>query len=209
MIFTTVPPTTRPQIIYMLIIIILFFFTLIGALGWVLEKYIEKRGKRVDADMWKLVETRVVTSPQQFKKIAMKKNYRLAFLEFFWPYVLTGLIIAVFFAFQTWIDTSYTFADLFDYTDRGFNTLFPIIDWENIPRSEFFGLLIPSDFPSLLNSPRFVPDAIISYVIFMMAVIALLLFSRAVIGLFARSIKISYEATNTFTKSLSDVAKRL
>jgi hypothetical protein len=209
--FLTAPISSsqRTQMLYLVIGFLLFLFTIVGAIGWLFERYIARLSRQVDADTWKVVQTRIVNSPQQFRKLAMKKNYRHALKDFFFPYLLIALSIGLFFVYQAWIDPSLTYADLFDYTDRGFNTLFPIIDWDNIPRSEFFGLVIPSDFPSLLNTPRFVPEAIISYVLFLLIVIAGVLFVRAVLGLFARTVRIYKEANTTFTKSLSEVAKQL
>ncbi len=199
----------RTQMLYLVIGFLLFLFTIIGAIGWLFERYIDRLSRQVDADTWKVVQTRIVNSPQQFRKLAMKKNYRHALKDFFFPYTFIALSVGLFFVYKAWIDPSLTFADLFDYTNRGFNTLFPIIDWDNIPRSEFFGLVIPSDFPNLLNVPRFVPEAMISYVLFSLIVIAGVLFVRAVLGLFARTVRIYKEANTTFTKSLSEVAKQL
>lgn len=207
----TAPITSsqRTQMLYLVIGFLLFLFTIIGAIGWLFERYIQRLSRQVDADTWKVVQTRIVNSPQQFRRLAMKKNHRHALKDFFYPYALIALMIGIFIVYQSWIDSTFTFNDLFDYTDRGFNTLFPIIDWENIPRSEFFGFVIPSDFPSLLNQPRFVPEAMISYVLFVLAIIAIILFIRAVLGLFARTVRIYKEANTTFTKSLADVAKQL
>jgi hypothetical protein len=210
LVFTApISSSQRTQMLYLVIGFLLFLFTIIGAIGWLFERYIDRLSRQVDADTWKVVQTRIVNSPQQFRKLAMKKNYRHALKDFFSPYVLIALSIILFYAYQAWIDPTLTFNDLFDYTNRGFNTLFPIIDWENIPRSEFFGLLIPSNFPSFLNTPRFVPEAIISYVLFFLIVISGLLIVHAVLGLYARTVRIYKEANTTFTKSLSEVAKQL
>lgn len=201
--------TQRNQILFWILSILLLLFTLIGGIGWLFERYISRLEKQVDADMWKLLDTRIVSSPQQFKKIALKKSHRHALKDFFIPYFLVALVIGLFFVYQQWIDPTFTYDALFDYTDRGFNTLFPIIDWENIPRSEFFGFLIPSDFPALLNRPRFVPEAMISYVLFFVSLFAGALFIRAVLALYARTIRIYRDANTAFTKSLKDIAKKL
>jgi hypothetical protein len=201
--------TQRNQILFWFLSILLLLFTLIGGIGWLFERYIARLEVQVDSDMWKLVDTRIVTSPQQFKKIALKKSHRHALKDFFIPYLLLAMVVGLFFAYQQGFDSTYSFDALFDYTDRGFTTLFPIIDWENIPRNEFFGLMIPSDFPALLNSPRFVPEATISYVIFFISLLAILLIIRGVLALYARTIRIYREANTAFTKSLKDVAKKL
>ncbi len=206
---TPISATQRNQILFWFLSILLLLFTLIGGIGWLFERYIARLERQVDADMWKLVYTRIVTTPQQFKKIALKKSHRHALKDFFLPYLLIALVVGIFFAYQQWFDSTFTFDALFDYTDRGFNTLFPVIDWENIPRSEFFGVLIPSDFPALLNSPRFVPEAMISYLLFFMTLIAIMLTVRAVLALYARTTRIYRDANISFTKSLKEVAKKL
>lgn len=206
---TPITANQRNQILFWIISVILLLFTLIGGIGWLLERYIARLERQVDADTWKLIDTRIVTSPQQFKRIALKKSHRHALKDFFWPYLLFALVTVIFLGYQQWIDPTLTFADLFDYTGRGFNTLFPIVDWENIPMNEFFGFTIWSDFPPLLNSPRFVPEAMISYVLFFITVIGILLLIRAVLALYARTTRIYRDANTAFTKSLKDVAKNL
>jgi hypothetical protein len=99
--------------------------------------------------------------------------------------------------------------DLFNYETRGFNTIFPIFDWANIPMSNFFGLNIISDWPTLLNVPRFVPEATISYVIFLLALFGGLLLTRATLALIGRTLRIQNKRNQIFMKNLDEVAKKL
>jgi hypothetical protein len=87
--------------------------------------------------------------------------------------------------------------------------LFPIFDWANIPTNEFFGLMIISDFPTLLNAPRFVPEATISYIIFLISIFGSLLFIKATLAFFGRLLRIQRDANTIFTKRLQDLAKKL
>jgi hypothetical protein len=99
--------------------------------------------------------------------------------------------------------------DLFNYQTRGFNTIFPIFDWANIPTSEFFGFNLISDWPVLLNVPRFVPEATISYILFLLALLGGLLTFRATLSLIGRTLRIQSKKNRIFMKNLDDVSKKL
>ena len=208
----TAPPviaSQRLQLLYLILIIIFLLIALVGGIGWLFERLVMRFGLQVDMDTWKIVETRVVTTPNDFKRIAFKKSYRRAFIDFFWVYLYAGLTLGVLFGYMALFNDQTLINDLFDYTTRGFNTLFPIFDWQNLPTNEFFGFQLISDFPTLLNAPRFVPEAIISYLIFILAMATLVNLTKAVLALFGRTIHIFNKANIIFTKNLTDVAMRL
>ena len=199
----------RLQLLYLILIIIFLLIALVGGIGWFFERLVIRFGSQVDMDTWKIVETRVVTTPSEFKRIAFKKSHRRAFIDFFWFYVFITLIVSILLGYMAIFNDPTFIDDLFDYSTRGFNTLFPIFDWQNIPTNEFFGFQLISNFPTLLNQPRFVPEASLSYVLFLLSVIATITLMKAVLALFGRTIYIFNKANSIFTKNLSDVAKRL
>jgi hypothetical protein len=211
MIFTTTAPSInqRLEFIYLLIVFVLITFALIGGIGWLFETLIKKYGDQVDAETWKMYETRTINTPKEFTRIAYKKSHRQAFKDYFWSLLTLGAATGLLFGYMAIMDDPTLIQDLFNYQTRGFNTIFPIFDWDNIPRSEFFGIQVISDFPVLLNVPRFVPEATISYLLFVLTVFGLILLARATLALIGRTLRIQTKKNRIFMKNLDDVAKKL
>ncbi len=212
MILLTTPTPSisqRLELLYLLIALVLLALALVGGIGWLFETLIKKYGDQVDAETWKIYETRTVNTPKEFAKIAFKKSHRQAFKDYFWALLTIGLMLGVLFGYMALMNDPTLIQDLFNYETRGFNTIFPIFDWANIPMSNFFGLNIISDWPTLLNVPRFVPEATISYVIFLLALFGGLLLTRATLALIGRTLRIQNKRNQIFMKNLDEVAKKL
>lgn len=212
MIFLTTPTPSinqRLELLYLLIALVLLALALVGGIGWLFETLIKKYGDQVDAETWKIYETRTVNTPKEFAKIAYKKSHRQAFKDYFWALLTIGLMLGTLFGYMAFMNDPTLIQDLFNYETRGFNTIFPIFDWANIPTSNFFGLNIISDWPTLLNVPRFVPEATISYVIFLLAFFGGLLLMRATLALIGRTLRIQNKRNQIFMKNLDEVAKKL
>ncbi len=199
----------RLELLYLLIALVLLALALVGGIGWIFETLIKKYGDQVDAETWKIYETRTVNTPKEFAKIAYKKSHRQAFKDYFWALLTIVLMLGILFGYMTLMNDPTLIADLTNYETRGFNTIFPIFDWANIPTSNFFGLNIISDWPTLLNVPRFVPEATISYVIFLLTLFGGLLLTRATLALIGRTLRIQNKRNQIFMKNLDDVAKKL
>jgi hypothetical protein len=211
MLFTTTAPsiTQRLELLYLLLALIFLSFALIGGIGWLFESAIKKFGDQVDAETWKIYETRTVNTPKEFSRVAYKKSHRQAFKDYFWALLTLGTMVGLLFGYMAVMNDPLLIDDLFNYQTRGFNTIFPIFDWANIPTSEFFGLQIISDWPTLLNIPRFVPEATISYVLFLLSLLGGLLLFRATLALVGRTLRIQAKKNQIFMKNLDDVAKKL
>ncbi len=211
MLLTTPTPTInqRLELLYLLIALVLLVLALVGGIGWLFETLIKKYGDQVDAETWKIYETRTVNTPKEFAKIAFKKSHRQAFKDYFWALLTIGFMLGVLYGYMALMNDPTLIQDLFNYETRGFNTIFPIFDWANIPTSNFFGLNIISDWPTLLNVPRFVPEATISYVIFLLSLLGGLLLSRATLALIGRTLRIQNKRNQIFMKNLDEVAKKL
>lgn len=210
-ILTTPTPTInqRLELLYLVLALLFLTFALIGAIGWMFENLIKKYGDQVDAETWKIYETRTVNTPKEFARIAFKKSHRQAFKDYFWALLTLGLMVGLLFGYMELMNDPQLIDDLFNYETRGFNTIFPIFDWANIPTSNFFGLNLISDWPTLLNSPRFVPEATISYVIFLLTLFGSLLLIRATLALIGRTLRIQNKRNQIFMKNLDEVAKKL
>lgn len=211
LIFTTPTPTInqRLELLYLVLALLFLTFALIGAIGWLFETLIKKYGDQVDAETWKIYETRTVNTPKEFARIAFKKSHRQAFKDYFWALLTLGLVVGLLFGYMELMNDPQLIDDLFNYETRGFNTIFPIFDWANIPTSNFFGLNLISDWPIVLNSPRFVPEATISYVIFLLTLFGSLLLIRATLALIGRTLRIQNKRNQIFMKNLDEVAKKL
>lgn len=208
---TTPTPTInqRLELLYLLIALVLLALALVGGIGWLFETLIKKYGDQVDAETWKIYETRTVNTPKEFAKIAFKKSHRQAFKDYFWALLTIGLMLGLLYGYMALMNDPTLIQDLFNYETRGFNTIFPIFDWANIPTSNFFGLNIISDWPTLLNVPRFVPEATISYVIFLLSLLGGLLLTRSTLALIGRTLRIQNKRNQIFMKNLDEVAKKL
>ena len=212
MILLTTPTPTinqRLELFYLLLALIFLTLALIGGIGWLFETMIKKYGDQVDAETWKIYETRTVNTPKEFARVAFKKSHRQAFKDYFWALLSIGVMIGLLFGYMAIFNDPTLINDLFNYQTRGFNTIFPIFDWANIPTSDFFGLTLISDWPILLNIPRFVPEATISYILFLLALLGGLLTFRATLALIGRTLRIQTKKNQIFMKNLDEVAKKL
>ena len=209
--FTTPVPTInqRLELLYLLLALIFLTLALIGGIGWLFESLIKKYGDQVDAETWKIYETRTVTTPKEFARVAFKKSHRQAFKDYFWVLLTFASMIGLLLGYMAIFNDPSLIDDLFNYQTRGFNTIFPIFDWANIPTNEFFGFNIISDWPTLLNVPRFVPEATISYILFLLALLGTLLTFRATLSLIGRTLRIQSKKNQIFMKNLDDVSKKL
>ncbi len=209
--FTTPVPTInqRLELLYLLLALIFLTLALIGGIGWLFETLIKKYGDQVDAETWKIYETRTVNTPKEFARVAFKKSHRQAFKDYFWALLTIASMVGLLLGYMAIFNDPSLIDDLFNYQTRGFNTIFPIFDWANIPTSEFFGLNLISDWPVLLNVPRFVPEATISYILFLLALLGGLLTFRATLSLIGRTLRIQSKKNQIFMKNLDDVSKKL
>jgi hypothetical protein len=209
--FTTPVPTInqRLELLYLLLALIFLTLALIGGIGWLFETLIKKYGDQVDAETWKIYETRTVNTPKEFARVAFKKSHRQAFKDYFWALLTIASMIGLLLGYMAIFNDPSLIDDLFNYQTRGFNTIFPIFDWANIPTSEFFGFNLISDWPVLLNVPRFVPEATISYILFLLALLGGLLTFRATLSLIGRTLRIQSKKNRIFMKNLDDVSKKL
>jgi hypothetical protein len=209
--FTTPVPAInqRLELLYLLLALIFLTFALIGGIGWLFETSIKKYGDQVDAETWKIYETRTVNTPKEFARVAFKKSHRQAFKDYFWALLTIASMVGLLLGYMAIFNDPSLIDDLFNYQTRGFNTIFPIFDWANIPTSEFFGINLISDWPVLLNVPRFVPEATISYILFLLTLLGTLLTFRATLSLIGRTLRIQSKKNQIFMKNLDDVSKKL
>ena len=95
--FTTPVPAInqRLELLYLLLALIFLTFALIGGIGWLFETLIKKYGDQVDAETWKIYETRTVNTPKEFARVAFKKSHRQAFKDSFWALLTIASMVGL------------------------------------------------------------------------------------------------------------------
>lgn len=195
------------RILISIAIIFILLLVLIGLLVNFVRKIMKRQGRVVDTFMYDLVRYKVVKTTKHFRKVANKKSFRYFYKKTKVPFLL--MIMASLIVFLFCLITKENNIDfLFSY-EKGFNSLFYIFDWKNIPKNNFFGLTIPCDWPSLLNKPHFIYNdayAWISYIAVPLFIIGSLWFMVNVQAYIARKIRIIKMSRDVFSKDLDKLA---
>lgn len=187
-----------------LLVALLLIFVIIGYIGLIVERIVKFQAKRAGVMLHDVVDTGVINNPKDFLRFGFKKNNWLFFKQSIVPVCLlfaSFIILFIYFMIkQEWS------INLFDYQvgGEGFNTLFFLWDFENAPKSTFFGLQIISDWPPLLNTPHFEVRAIASYLFvptFLVGIIWFLIVTQAYI---ARLVKIILLSKTVFARTLDN-----
>lgn len=193
------------RLLIILFVLLVAVLALVGLIGWVVRKVMAFQSRKVDEGMSYLVTTKVIKDEKHFRHIARKKNYRLVFAQYFFPLLILGLDVLFIFLYVTITGDEDIIGEMFSYDGRGFRTLFFIFDWPNIPRSTFFGLTLPSDWPPILNTPHFRIDAWPNYVFVSVAIFASVWLLIATQAFIARSWRIYRKSRTIFIKSLDTI----
>ncbi|HAV19807.1 MAG TPA: hypothetical protein DCX17_02130 [Firmicutes bacterium] len=193
------------RLLIILFILLVAVLALAGLIGSLVKKIMAFQARKVDEGMSYLVTTKVIKDEKHFRYIARKKNHRLVFAQFLIPLLLIGLDILFMYLYILITDDRAILNELLSYDGRGMGTLFFVFDWANIPTATFFGLTLPSDWPSLLNTPYFVLEAWPSYIFVTLGAIASLWLLIATQAFIARSWRIYSKSRTIFIKSLDTI----
>lgn len=191
------------RILISIAIIFILILVLIGLLVELVRKVMKRQGKVVDTFMYDLVRYKVVKTTKHFKKVANKKSFRYFYKKTKIPFLLmivASLVVFIFCLITKQTDINF----LFSY-EKGFNSLFYIFDWKNIPKNNFFGLTIPCDWPEIINKPHFLYNDVhawISYITVPLFIIGALWFMFNVQAFIARKIRIIKMSKDVFSKDL-------
>lgn len=189
----------RILIIAFLLLIVVFF--LVGLIYEGLKNFVTKQGKDVGRLMGPIVESGYITSHQQFRKLAFKKSR----IEFYREFYKTFLAMVVWFLLYGAISLIYGhWLNIFDQSNEGIATLFYKFDWENSPRSVFFGLSLISDWPPVLHRPVFKVAAIPSYILFLAGLIMVIIAFIQILSYASRTLFIIRNSKKMFTKDIED-----
>ncbi len=188
------------RLILVLFIIFILLFVIIGYVTELVKKIMRNQGHRIDTAMHTLVASGMITGPKDFAHEAYRKNRQILFKQFTLPFLIILVALATNLIYNYVIGHQ---VNLWDADHEGFTTILYTFDWANQPRSSFFGLVIPSDWPPVKNSPHFEVEAIMSYFVVPMYVVGggyMLVVIQAYIARIYRILKLKKEI---FTVDLS------
>ena len=186
------------RLIFALLIVLILVFVLIGYIGYLITKVMKWQGKKMDSLVADTIVTHVITNKKHFFSYARKKNWRLFFKQ---SYI--GILIMLTGAITLLIrdavmkDFSY---NVFDYQKTGFGTLLFVWDFSKCFQPQ--GKAILFNWPTLINTPHFSVDAIVSYVFVISMIVGGIWYLTALQSLIARTIRMYKLSTTVFEKSL-------
>lgn len=190
-------------------LVFILLFVLIGYIVVIVKRIMRQQAKVVDNGMYDLVKTKIITTPRRFREVAFRKSNIYLFKKSFFPFLLLVVAVVLVTLYTTLTDKP-NLAYLFD-RDKGFGSLLFTFDWEQIPKSNFFGIAIPSDFPPLYSSPHLVMtwDAWVSYISLPLFFLGALWYMINVQAYIARFLRIMKMSKDVFTKDLDKLAGNL
>lgn len=186
------------RLIFALLIVLILVFVLIGYIGYLITKVMKWQGKKMDSLVADTIVTHVITNKKHFFSYARKKNWRLFFKQ---SYI--GILIMLTGAITLLIrdavmkDFSY---NVFDYHKTGFGTLLFVWDFSKCIQPQ--GKAILFNWPTLINTPHFSLEAIVSYIFVISIIVGGIWYLTALQSLIARTIRMYKLSTTVFEKSL-------
>lgn len=139
------------RLIIVLLLVFILVFVIAGYIGILVSKIMHRQGSKMDDLVHDVVVTGVITEEKKLIKFGIKKNHQYFFKTSWIPVVImavSAFILLIYFII-------YGFdVDIKDYHETGFGTILFILDWDNAPRSVFFGKEVISAWPEVISSPH-------------------------------------------------------
>lgn len=191
------------RLLIALLFALIIFFIIVGCIGLVVKKVMKKQAKGADDTMYDVIRAGLFKKKGELIKFGIKKNHVVFFRQAWKPFIVmvsASLIIVLYcLTMNNWD------VNIFDYHNEGIGTLFHVFDWQNVPKTEVFGIEIISDWPPLLSSPHWDWYAWGSYVFVPCMIIGLIWFMICVQAYIARSFRIFRIAKKVFSRSVDDL----
>ena len=189
------------RIIFALLIVIILVFVLIGLLGSLVVRTMKWQGKKCDTLVSDVVTNHIVKTPHQLRKYAAKKNIR-HFIKQAWLPIIITIVGAATLVIRDAVlnDWSYNPFNI----DTGFGTLFFVWDFTTIIQTPETGAGIILSWPTLINSPHFVTEAIAAYISVTLMVVGGCWYLVAAQAYLARTIRAIKLSKKVFEKSLDN-----
>ena len=135
------------RVIIAILLIIILFIILIGYIAKLVMFIMRHQGMRIDKMMYNIMYAKVITKEKDFVKEASYKSHVFFIKTSIAPFVIMLVSSLAFILYSYFAhEMSFTY-----YVDA-FNELSFTLDW---PLSPFFGLNIPSDWPTVSKAPDF------------------------------------------------------
>lgn len=201
------------KVILVLCALFILLLLITGAIYSLIAKYMKKESKKMDKYMYDLLKTRIVKTPNQFKKALLYHEERSFFNNSKWAFRAV-IILTIFFVLLTFICFEGNYARFFSEAFK----LFPIVKWQTV--GEINESLKDIQGATLLTGPDWLPASIIPtfisknpdfaspvlyastiYYVFMIACLFALL--KSVLGFIARMHRGLKMSTEVFEKDLS------
>ncbi len=150
------------RLIIVLLLLVILLFVIAGFVGLFVKKIMTHQANKMEDMVHDVVVTGVITTPNHLRKYGIKKNHRKLFKDAWIPVVIminASLILLIYCIF-----TNNWGVNVFDIDKYGIGTWFFHFDWDNAPKSIFFGNEIISDWPPLYSSPHWSWDAWGAYI---------------------------------------------
>ena len=191
---------TDKRILIALCLVLILVFVLIGLLGSLIIRTMKWQGKKCDTLVSDVVVYKIVTTPQQLKKYARKKNGRY-FLKQAWIPILFIFIGAMTLVIHNIVTKNWAY-NPFNSTD-GFGTLLFLWDFKDpYSYTTIFGLKVLAKWPPLYNQPHFVMEGIYSYIAIPFLAIGSIWYLVVAQAYLARTIRMHKLSKQVFEKSL-------
>ncbi|HKM02912.1 MAG TPA: hypothetical protein VJZ31_03195 [Bacilli bacterium] len=195
---------TDKRLIIVIFLLLILIFVLFGVIYDSVKVLMDKQGKKIDALMSLPIASGLIMNRKQFKKIAHYKNdvqFYKTFSRVIALLLVTGILHLVYHLIMQYV---YQIQLNLWATETGFSTIIYTFDWANMPRSTFFGITLPSDWPAVTNRPHFVPQAIGSYVIFPLYVVAAIGAFMSILAYLSRTLRVRKLANSLFSADLTN-----
>lgn len=189
------------RLIIVLLLLIILLFVIAGYVGLLIKKIMHHQGNKMEDLVHDPVVTGVINEPKKLIRFGIRKNHRQFFKESWKPFFIMLAATIVLLIFLSINNFS---INIFDIERYGIGTLFFRFDWDNAPRSTFFGVTMISDWPKLISSPHFSIDAWGSYIFFLGAIVGGFWFLYNVQAYIARTYRLIMLSKKVFNKSLSN-----
>ncbi len=187
----------RALIIAIIILVVLFF--IIGLIGMGIRALMAIQAKRIETAMADVTKTHVVQTPDEFRKLAIKKSNRMLYRDTLVPFLLCfiGLLIWTIgnLIYHRW--GANIFAD--------FQDLFFSFDWEaEGVIVKVFGLSLVGQFPPVSHRPEFILDHLCNYFAVAFFLVSWVYYFVVCQAFLSRLYALFHLGRTVFEKSLTD-----
>jgi hypothetical protein len=189
------------RVLAILLFVILLIVMIFGYLQKLVGKIMYTQGLQIDTMMYDIIRTRVITDKKTFRREAYRKS-QILFLKKAWPsFACLILFVCILYIYGAAIhDVSLSFFV------KACNDMWLVLKW---PTSRFFGLTLPSDWPTVEKAPDFTfsADKYMSLFIVIGLTVSGIFFLVRCQALCSRSMRVRQLCRTYFSKDLNKISQ--